>query len=155
MKTMQLNKTPLKQEVTEGLSCLLADTYILYLKTQNFHWNVRGPNFHSLHEMFEEQYQELAEAVDKIAERIRALKAFAPASFAQFTKLTSLEEAKSNLKAEEMLRSLLQDHELISKNGQALFKIAQEAGDEVTIDLLLERLAAHEKATWMLRSTLE
>lgn len=154
MKTVELNKTQVNQKVIDGLAHFLADSYILYLKTQNFHWNVQGPNFHSLHEMFEEQYRELADAVDKIAERIRALKAPAPASFMQFSKLTSLEEARGNLKAEEMLRQLLHDHETVIQHGIQLFETAEQASDDTTGDLLLERLAAHEKTAWMLRSTL-
>src|SRR3990167_635992 len=155
MKTEELNKVQLNQKVVDGLAHFLADSYILYLKTQNFHWNVQGPHFHYLHLMFEEQYKELADAVDKIAERMRALHSPAPASFAQFSKLTSLEEARGHLKAEDMLKQLLHDHEIVTTHGLALFAIAEQAGDYTTGDLILERLAAHEKTAWMLRSTLE
>jgi len=154
MKNRSSDKNPPMQKVVDGLAHFLADTYTLYLKTQNFHWNVRGPHFHSLHKMFEEQYQALAEAVDVIAERIRALKSLTPASFAQFLRLTSLEENENAPNAEEMIRVLLNDHQTIIKNGQSLFAIAQKAGDEVTGDLLLARLDEHEKTAWMLRSTL-
>jgi len=143
-----------RQKVGEGLTHFLADTYVLYLKTQNFHWNVRGPHFHSLHLFFEELYKELAEAVDTIAERIRALHMLAPASFAQFLKLTSLEEETSTVAADEMLKQLLHDHQVISRNLSRLFEQAESAGDEGTVDLLTERMRAHEKTTWMLRSTL-
>src|SRR3990167_6550689 len=137
MKTVELNKTQVNQKVIDGLAHFLADSYILYLKTQNFHWNVQGPNFHSLHEMFEEQYQELAEAIDKIAERIRALKSPAPASFAQFSKLTSLEETGGHPKADDMLKQLLHDHEIVIKHGIELFETAEQTGDDTTGDLML------------------
>jgi starvation-inducible DNA-binding protein len=143
-----------RQKVGDGLAHYLADTYLLYLKTQNFHWNVRGPHFHSLHKFFEELYQELAEAVDTIAERIRALHMTAPASFAQFLKLTSLEEETGSVSAEEMLKQLLHDHQIISRNLSRLFEQAELIGDEATVDLITERMRAHEKNTWMLRSTL-
>lgn len=143
-----------RQKVGEGLTHLLADTYLVYLKTQNFHWNVRGPNFHSLHLLFEEQYKELAEAVDTIAERIRALHMIAPASFAQFLKLSSLEEETTLLSADNMLKGLLHDHQLISRNLLRLFNAAEQADDQATADLLTERMRVHEKSAWMLRSSL-
>jgi starvation-inducible DNA-binding protein len=143
-----------RQKVGEGLTHLLADTYVIYLKTQNFHWNVRGPNFPTLHKFFEEQYLELAEAVDTIAERIRALHMVAPASFAQYLKLTSLDEETTLLSAEDMLKQLLNDHQTISRHLTRLFEQADQAGDEGTADLIVERMRWHEKTTWMLRSTL-
>lgn len=138
----------------EGLSHYLADAYLLYLKTQNFHWNVKGPHFHSLHQFFEELYQELATAVDTIAERIRALHMSAPASFTQFLKLSSLEEDTTVLGADEMLKKLLHDHQIISRNLARLFEQAEHANDQGTVDLITERMRVHEKAIWMLRSTL-
>ncbi|HVY53611.1 MAG TPA: Dps family protein [Gammaproteobacteria bacterium] len=143
-----------RQKVGEGLSHYLADTYLVYLKTQNFHWNVRGPNFHALHKFFEEQYLELAAAVDTIAERIRALHMVAPASFAQYLKLTSLDEETTLLSADDMLKQLLHDHQIICRNLLRLFDVAEHAGDEVTVDLITERMRAHEQTCWMLRSTL-
>jgi starvation-inducible DNA-binding protein len=132
----------------------LADTYLLYLKTQNFHWNVRGPQFHSLHLFFEEQYTELAEAVDTIAERIRALHMIAPASFSQFLKLTSLDEETGTPGADDMIKQLLHDHQVISRNLLRLFETAEQAADQASVDLITERMRAHEKSAWMLRSTL-
>lgn len=143
------------KKISEDLSHLLADTYILYLKTQNFHWNVTGPHFHDLHKMFEEQYEELAGAVDVIAERIRALGAETPATFAQFSKLTSIKEAQSKTKAPEMLRQLLADHEQIIRKIREMFAAAEKAGDEGTADLYAQRAREHEKTAWMLRSTCE
>lgn len=142
-------------DIIDGLSCLLADTYLLYLKTQNFHWNVTGSHFISLHHLFETQYEELAEAADLLAERIRALQAPAPASFAEYLKLTSLEEAETGLSAEAMLAALLNDHEAMSAAANRLIKTAEEDGDEVTVDMLIERKTEHDKTAWMLRSTLE
>lgn len=143
-----------RQKVGEGLAHHLADTYILYLKTQNYHWNVRGPNFYSLHLFFETEYLELAAAVDTIAERIRALHMPAPASFAQYLKLTSLEEETSTPSADEMLKQLLHDHQIILRNLLRLFEMAEQAKDEATADLITERMRAHEKTAWMLKSTL-
>lgn len=149
--------TPEKTEITtlvDGLSHLLADTYMLYLKTQQFHWNVIGPNFYSLHKMFEEQYLALAEAADTIAERIRALRAPAPASYSSFLKLTSIEEANDNMDAHDMLQELLNGHELIAKQLSRLFLLAQADHDEVTLDMLITRKSYHDKTAWMLRSSL-
>ena len=141
--------------LTDGLSQLLADTYLLYLKTQNFHWNIGGPHFYSLHKMFEAQYEELGEAADTIAERIRALNAPAPGSFSAYLKLTSLEEADAEATDAEMVTILLCDHETMGKNLERLFATADAAGDEVTLDMLITRKAQHDKNAWMLRSTLE
>lgn len=143
-----------RKKIAEELSKLLADTYTLYLKTQNFHWNVTGPMFHSHHVLFEKLYTELAEAVDVIAERIRALGFPAPASFAQFAKLTSIKESINPPSAEEMIKQLVTDQETLVRTARAIFPHADEVNDEVTADLLTERLAAHEKNAWMLRSCL-
>lgn len=142
------------QKVADELKHFLADTYALYLKTQNFHWNVKGPDFYSLHKMFEEQYQELAAAVDEIAERIRAIGSYAPASFSQFAQLTSIKEEKNELKAEEMINILLKDHEVMSQNATEMIPKAQKAQDEGTADLLIQRAKVHDKVAWMLKSSL-
>lgn len=151
-KIVEIKKKPVK--VIEALTHLLADTYVLYLKTQNFHWNVVGPNFASLHKMFEEQYTALAGAVDEIAERIRALHSRTPASFADYLKLASITEAHGHPDATKMVQELMQGHEKISKNIQATFAVAEDHEDEVTFDLLVQRKNFHEKTAWMLRSTL-
>jgi starvation-inducible DNA-binding protein len=141
--------------IAEGLSRVLADTYTLYLKTHNFHWNVTGPMFRSLHLMFEEEYMELAAAVDLLAERIRALGKFAPGSYAQFGKLASLDEAPdAPPEAMEMVRQLAEDHEAVARTAREVFPTADDADDEATADLLTQRLQAHEKMAWMLRSVL-
>lgn len=140
-------------QMTEGLAKLLADTYTLYLKTQNFHWNVTGPLFHSLHKMFEEEYIELAAAVDEIAERIRALGANAPGSFADFLKLTSIKEETGTPIASSMVEKLLADHEIIIAHLQSMMPVAQNMQDEATLDLLITRTEIHQKTAWMLRSS--
>ena len=139
--------------VADELAKLLADSYFLYLKTQNFHWNVSSPQFHSLHLMFEGQYEELADAVDEIAERIRALGRPAPASFKQFSKLSDIKEATNVPTDKQMVAQLLADHESICRTLRSSLKIVQKAGDEGSADLMIARLQAHEKAAWMLRST--
>lgn len=143
-----------KPSVVDGLCQVLADTYLLYVKTQNFHWNVRGPHFFEYHKAFEEQYQELAAATDVLAERIRALQTRAPASLAEFLKLTSLKEPSQQLSAEKMIQELLNDHQHMSDTIEALFEIVDSAGDEVTMDLLIQRKTEHDKTAWMLRSSL-
>lgn len=143
-----------RHAIAESLGRTLADTYILYLKTQNFHWNVTGPNFHALHAMFEEQYQELAGAVDEIAERIRALGRPAPGSYREFAELGSLSEAQGQPDAETMVRTLADDHEALARSLRDAVTQAEESGDHATVDLLGGRLAAHEKTAWMLRSLL-
>lgn len=140
------------QQISQGLAKILADTYVLYVKTQNFHWNVIDPRFHSLHEMLDEQYHELAEAIDELAERIRMLKMKSPGSMQQFLELTSLNEADGGMKADLMLQSLTNDHEAVANELRPKIQEASEAGDEGTADLLIQRLRAHEKAAWMLRS---
>lgn len=141
-----------KEPIVQGLSALLADSYTLYLKTHNFHWNVKGPQFQQLHLMFETQYTELALAVDLIAERIRALGAPAPGSYAEFGKLTSIKEAAGVPKATEMIRQLLKAQETVIATAKKAFPLAEAAQDQATMDLLTQRLQAHEKTAWMLRS---
>ena len=140
----------------EGLSKLLADTYTLYLTTHNFHWNVTGPMFNSLHAMFMAQYTELWTAVDPIAERIRSLGVAAPGSYAQFSSLTSLKDAPTTPpKAMEMVRILMEGHEAVARTARGIFPLAEAASDEPTADLLTQRLTVHEQTAWMLRSLLE
>ena len=156
MKTMPLPTVPDKdvQRVADALSNVLADTFILYLKTHNFHWNVTGPMFGTLHSMFEEQYNELWLAVDAIAERIRSLGFIAPGSYGEFTKLTYLQESPAAMNATEMIAELLRDHETTARTARSALAVARMALDAPTEDLLTQRLAAHEKAAWMLRSLL-
>ena len=144
----------LRQDIGKGLSRLLADTYTLYLKTHNFHWNVTGPMFNTLHLMFEAQYTELALAVDLIAERIRALGLPAPGSYAQFTKLTSIQEETGVPSAEEMIRQLVKDQEAVVRTARSIFPVVEKANDQPTADLLTQRMQIHEKTAWMLRSLL-
>ena len=142
--------------IADGLSKLLADTYTLYLTTHNFHWNVTGPMFNTLHTMFMEQYTELWNAVDPVAERIRSLGHPAPGSYAQFGQLTSLEDVPGTPpKAMEMVRILVKGHEAVARTAREVFPAADKAGDEPTADLLTQRLAVHEQTAWMLRSLLE
>jgi len=144
-----------RREIAEGLSKLLADTYTLYLKTHNFHWNVTGPMFQTLHLMFETQYNELALAVDLIAERIRALGYPAPGSYADFAKLTSIKEAAGVPQAPEMIRQLVEGQEAVVRTARQVFPLVEKASDEVSADLLTQRMQIHEKTAWMLRSLLE
>lgn len=153
MQQQTATKTQHLQKVSEELGHFLADTYTLYLKTQNFHWNVTGPFFYTLHKMFEEQYLELALALDEIAERIRSLGGYTPASFSQFCQLTSLKEEKGRTEATAMVEKLLKDHETLAQHAMHLIETAQAADDEGTADLLIQRLKAHEKFAWMLRSS--
>ena len=142
--------------IAQGLSGLLADSYTLYLMTHNFHWNVTGPMFNTLHAMFMAQYTELWNAVDPIAERIRSLGHPAPGSYAQFGKLSSLEDAPAEPpKALEMVRILVEGHEAVARTARSVFPLADKAGDEPTADLLTQRLTVHEQTAWMLRSLLE
>ncbi len=143
-----------REKIAAGLSGLLADSYTLYLKTHNFHWNVEGPLFNTLHLMFETQYTELSAAVDQIAERIRALGIKAPGSYSEFGKLTSIDEASGNESAEEMIRQLVLGQEAVVRTARAIFPTADEANDEPTADLLTQRMQVHEKNAWMLRSML-
>jgi starvation-inducible DNA-binding protein len=144
-----------RAEIAAGLGRLLADTYSLYLKTHNFHWNVTGPMFQTLHLMFETQYNELWLATDLVAERIRSLGHFAPATYSEFGKLTSIKEAPGVPKARDMIKQLVDGHEVVTRTARALFPLVEKASDEATADLLTQRIQLHEKTAWMLRSLLE
>ena len=141
-----------REKIAEGLSRLLADSYTLYLKTHNYHWNVEGPMFNTLHLMFEGQYTELALAVDLIAERIRALGVRAPGSYREFGKLTSIIEVEGHPSAEEMIKDLMEGQETVVRTARSIFEVVEEAHDEPTADLLTQRMQVHEKNAWMLRS---
>ena len=144
-----------RQKIAEGLSRLLADSYTLYLKTHNFHWNVTGPMFQTLHLMFETQYTELSTAVDLIAERIRALGYPAPGTYHQFAKLTSIKEPQNIPTAKEMIQQLVEGQEAVVRTARSVLPIVDEVHDEVTAGLLADRMEIHEKTAWMLRSLLE
>ncbi len=141
--------------IAKGLSHLLADTYSLYLKTHYFHWNVTGPMFNTLHLMFEAQYTELALAVDLVAERIRSLDVYAPGTYSQFAKLSSIKEPDGVPKANDMIAELVAGHEAVCRTARSVFPASDAASDEATADLLTQRLQLHEKTAWMLRSLLE
>jgi len=141
-------------EIAAGLTKVLADSYAVYLKTHGYHWNVRGPNFASLHAMFMEQYTEVWGALDDIAERIRALGEFAPQGYSALANLTGIKDGQPDRDAEAMIKELMVDHESVIGTVRGALKAADEAGDEATVDLLTQRLAAHEKHAWMLRATL-
>ncbi len=143
-----------RETIAAGLSRLLADSYTLYLKTHNYHWNVTGPQFNTLHQMFEAQYTELATAVDEIAERIRALGIKAPGSYVEFSNLTSIEEGSGEESAEDMIRQLAIGQETVVRTAREAFPAADDAHDEPTADLLTQRMQSHEKNAWMLRSML-
>ncbi|MBX3019494.1 MAG: DNA starvation/stationary phase protection protein [Bdellovibrionaceae bacterium] len=144
-----------RKVIAKGLSHLLADTYTLYLKTHNFHWNVEGPMFNTLHLMFETQYTELALAVDLIAERIRALGFPAPGTYKEFAAMSSIKEETGKLSAEEMIRSLVAGQESVVRTAREVFKVVDKASDEPSADLLTQRMQLHEKTAWMLRSLLQ
>ena len=144
-----------RKEIAQGLSKVLADSYTLYLKTHNYHWNVKGPMFQTLHLMFEQQYTELATAVDDIAERIRSLGERAPGSYTEFSKLTSIKEEEGAPKAKDMIANLVTAHETLIRTARHVFPKSEEAGDEATVDLMTQRIQVHEKTAWMLRSLLE
>ena len=144
-----------RHDIASGLSRVLADSYTLYLKTHNFHWNVTGPMFQTLHLMFETQYNELALAVDLVAERIRALGVVAPGTYKQFAELSAIKEDDGIPKAQDMIRSLLEGHETVARTAREVFKTAESASDQPTCDLLTQRMQIHEKTAWMLRSLLE
>ncbi|MEO1419876.1 MAG: Dps family protein [Pseudomonadota bacterium] len=144
-----------REAIAEGLSRLLADSYTTYLKTHNFHWNVTGPMFATLHTLFETQYTELSTAVDEIAERIRALGVFAPGSYAAFSKLSVIEEETGNPDAKSMLEQLVAAQEAVARTARTVMPLAEKASDEPTADLLTQRMQIHEKNAWMLRSLLE
>ncbi|MBX9586486.1 MAG: DNA starvation/stationary phase protection protein [Gammaproteobacteria bacterium] len=141
-------------QIVKQLSVIMSDTYLLYVKTQNFHWNVTSPLFPSLHLMFESQYEELQGAVDVLAERIRALGHFSPGSFAQFTSFGNIKESTKVPSANDMLKQLLADHELLCREIRDAIPAIQKLGDEVSGDTLIERLTQHEKTAWMLRSSI-
>ena len=143
-----------RSAVAQELTKVLADSYAVYLKTHGYHWNVRGPEFFSYHNLLELQYREIWEALDTIAERIRALGEFAPQGYATFANLTSIKDGDPETEAQAMLKELMRDHETVIATARAGIDVADEAGDEVSVDLLTQRLAAHEKAAWMLRSSL-
>jgi starvation-inducible DNA-binding protein len=144
-----------RKQIAEGLSHVLADTYTLYLKTHNFHWNVTGPMFNTLHLMFEGHYNELALAVDLIAERIRALGFPAPGSYKAYAKLSSIEEAEGVPAAEEMIAQLVKGHEAVARTARGVFPAVEKASDQPTADLLTQRMQVHEKTAWMLRALLQ
>ncbi len=145
-----MNNKPVANELKK----LLADSYVLYLKTQNYHWNVTGANFKSLHDLFQLQYEDLTLAVDEIAERIRTLGEVAPGSFKSFLELTSLEEANDNITAEQMVKDLSSSQEKILNTLKTALKVAQNAEDEATIGILVDRITTHEKNKWMLDSSI-
>ena len=145
---------PTENNLTKELISFLASTYALYLKTQNFHWNVTGPHFISLHAFLDSQYKELAEAIDTIAEQIRVLDTFIPADFAHFQKLSTISNATENLSATAMIKTLLNDHQALHIEMKKLTKICEEADDFATQDLIIERLRSHEKTIWILKSLL-
>lgn len=146
---------PARREIAEGLSHVLADAYTLYLKTHNYHWNVTGPHFNSLHMMFMTQYTALAVTVDDIAERIRALGFPAPGSYAAFARLSTIKDEEGTPTAEEMVRNLVQGHEALVRSARKAFPAAEKGNDEATVDLLTQIIRASEKTAWMLRAQLE
>lgn len=143
-----------RTDVAGELTKVLADSFAVYLKTHGYHWNVRGPEFFSLHTLLEQQYREIWEALDTIAERIRALGEFAPQGYATFANLTSIKDGDAEKDAPAMLKELMKDHETLIATARAALKAADDDGDDVSVDLLTARLAEHEKAAWMLRSSL-
>jgi starvation-inducible DNA-binding protein len=144
-----------RARISDGLAHVLADTYTLYLKTHAFHWNVEGPMFNTLHLMFMEEYTELWNALDAIAERIRSLGFPAPGTYAEFAKLSSIPESPGVPQAMDMVRDLVKGHEAVARTVRKAFPAAEKAGDESTVDLLTQRLQVHEKTAWMLRSLLQ
>lgn len=144
-----------RAKIVEGLNRLLADTYTLYLKTHNFHWNVTGPMFQTLHLMFMDLYNEQWMAVDLIAERIRALGFPAPGSYKEFAALTSIPDCEGKLNAKEMIRQVVEGQEIVVRTAREIFPVADKANDQPTLDLLTQRMQIHEKNAWMLRSLLE
>ena len=144
-----------RKRIADGLAKVLADSYTLYLKTHNFHWNVTGPMFNTLHLMFEAQYNELALAVDLVAERIRALGHPAPGSYSAYAKLSSIEEAEGVPAAEDMIAQLVKGHEAVARTARGVFRAAEKVSDQPTADLLTQRMQVHEKTAWMLRALLE
>ena len=154
-KTDHAKDSSSRSSIADGLSRVLADTYSVYLKTQNFHWNVKGPMFHTLHAMFEEQYTELALAIDEIAERIRAIGYPAPGSFTEFARLSKVCEPQGIPSADGMITTLIKDQAIIVQTAKDVFPLAQGANDEPTTDLFIRRIQIHEKTAWMLKSLFE
>ena len=144
-----------RQEISQGLSEILATSFLLYMKKHNYHWNVKGPMFQTLHVMFEEQYTELWNALDEIAERIRSLGFAAPGTLKEYLELASIEEIEGVLTAEDMIRDVLQGSEAVSRQCRELLEIASEVNDDPTVDLLTQRMQIHEKNAWMLRSLID
>lgn len=144
-----------RKAIADGLSRLLADSYTLYLKTHNYHWNVKGPMFQTLHLLFETQYNELALAVDLVAERIRALGHPAPGTYAEFSRLTCIKEPQGVPSAKEMIKDLVDGQEAVVRTARSIFPVVEKVSDEPTADLLTQRMQIHEKNAWMLRSLLE
>lgn len=144
-----------RESIAKGLSRFLADTYTLYLKTHNFHWNVTGPMFQTLHLLFMDQYNETWMAVDLIAERIRALGFPAPGSYGEFAELSSIKDSEGSPKAKDMILQLIEGQETVVRTARSVFPVAEKAGDQPTLDLLTQRMQIHEKNAWMLRSLLE
>ena len=144
-----------RARIAQGLSRLLADTYLLYLKTHNFHWNVEGPMFQTLHDMFMAQYTETWNAIDPIAERIRALGHYAPGTYREYLKLASVKETDGVPKAQQMVKLLIDGQEAVARTARTVLPLADEANDQPTLDLLTQRLDVHEKNAWMLRSLLK
>ena len=158
MKTSSINigiNEKDRKQLADGLSHVLADTYTLYLKTHNFHWNVTGPMFQTLHLMFMTQYNEIWMAVDTVAERIRALGFPAPGSYKEFAALTSIKDSSGTISAKEMIKQLVAGQEAVTRTARELLPVAEAAGDQPTVDLLSARMEVHEKNAWMLRSLLE
>jgi starvation-inducible DNA-binding protein len=141
--------------IVQGLSRLLADTYVLYLKTHSFHWNVEGPMFQTLHQMFMVQYTETWNAIDLIAERIRSLGEYAPGTYREYARLTRIKETEGVPRAEEMIRLLIEGQEAVVRTAREVLSVADEANDQPTLDLLTQRMQVHEKTAWMLRSLLK
>jgi starvation-inducible DNA-binding protein len=146
---------PERAAIVQGLSRLLADTYVVYLKTHSFHWNVEGPMFQTLHQMFMEQYTETWNAIDLIAERIRSLGEYAPGTYREYSKLARIQETEGVPKAEEMVQLLIEGQQAIVRTAREVLPVADEANDEPTLDLLTQRMQIHEKNAWMLRSLLK
>ena len=141
--------------IAKGLSRLLADTYVVYLKTHNFHWNVEGPMFQTLHQMFMEQYTEAWNAIDLVAERIRSLGHYAPGTYREYLELSRVKETPGHPKAEQMVRLLIEGQEAVVKTAREVLPVADKADDQPTLDLLTQRMQVHEKNAWMLRSLLK
>jgi starvation-inducible DNA-binding protein len=144
-----------RSAIAHGLSRLLADTYVVYLKTHNFHWNVEGPMFQTLHQMFMEQYTETWNAIDLVAERIRSLGHYAPGTYAEYNKLARIKETPGVPKAEQMVRLLIEGQEAVVRTAREVLPLAEKADDQPTLDLLTQRMQIHEKNAWMLRSLLK